>query len=122
LFGNVWRWYELRIAIATKDFKGLEDEVAEDLARSPTITIVEIDPKGKTYRLVEIFENEASKFNHGAGPVFVYILMKRNVNIVIGPEVGVGVKELLNKLGMSFFKSEPGTRVKRVIEDIIRML
>jgi predicted Fe-Mo cluster-binding NifX family protein len=110
----------LKIAVTTKNFKGLEDEVSEDFARSPTITIVEVDLKRRSYRLVGILENDASRFGHGAGPVFVYILMKNNVDAVVGPsEVGMGVKELLDELKIRLIKSEAGIKVKEVIEDII---
>jgi predicted Fe-Mo cluster-binding NifX family protein len=110
----------LRIAIATKGFKGLEDEVSVEFARSPTITIVEVDLEKKGYRLIEIFENEASKFSHGAGPILLYILLKKNVSMIVGPEIGMGVKEILDELKIKFYKSKPGTKVKEIIEKLLK--
>jgi predicted Fe-Mo cluster-binding NifX family protein len=110
----------VKVAIATKGYKGLEDEVSEVLARSPTITIVEVDVDKGAYSLVEIEKNKALRFSHGSGPILVSFLADKNVELVIGPELGMSVKGLLDELGIGFMKFKPGTRVKEVLETILR--
>jgi predicted Fe-Mo cluster-binding NifX family protein len=109
----------LRVAIATKDFKGLEDEISDELARSPTITIIDIDLEKKSYRLVDIFENEASRFSHGAGPILVYILLKKDVDVIVGPDIGMGAKELIEGSKIKYYKSKPGTKVGEIINELM---
>jgi predicted Fe-Mo cluster-binding NifX family protein len=110
---------ELRIAIVTEDFNGLEDVVSKEFSRCNTVTIVEVDTEKKSYRLVEIFENPAKRFSHGAGPIFVYILLEKNVSVAIGPEVGMGTEEMLRETGIKYFKCEPGTKVKDALEKFL---
>ncbi len=109
----------MRVAIATEDFNGLKDIVSKEFSRCNTVTVIEVDTGRKNYRLVEIFENPAKRFSHGAGPIFVYILLERNVNVVIGPEVRIGTKEMLREAGIKYLKYKPGMRVRDVLEKLL---
>jgi len=110
----------MKVAVTTEDFRGLEDAVSGSFGKSPTITIVDVDPKEKAFRLVEIFENEASRFSSGSGPVLIYILMKRNVEAIISSEIGIGMDELLRAAKIDYMKSSPGTKVREAVEALIQ--
>jgi predicted Fe-Mo cluster-binding NifX family protein len=112
----------VRVAIATKEYKGLNDELSDVLARSPTITIIDIDEKKGNYHLVEIMKNKALRLSHGSGPIFAEFLAEKNVDLVVGPEVGMSVDELFKELGIKFLKLKPGTKVKEIIEYILTTL
>jgi len=80
---------------------------------------VDVDPKEKAFRLVEIFENEASRFSSGSGPVLIYI-NEKNVEAVISSELGIGMDELLRAAKIDYMKSEPGTKVREAVEALIQ--
>jgi predicted Fe-Mo cluster-binding NifX family protein len=109
----------VRVAIATKGYKGLDDELSDVLARSPTITIVDVNKKERSYSLVEIIKNKALRFRHGSGPIFADLLAEKKVELVVGPEIGMSVKELFGDLGIKFLKFKPRTKVKKIIESIL---
>ncbi|MCE4605962.1 MAG: hypothetical protein F7B59_01325 [Desulfurococcales archaeon] len=110
----------MRIAISTKGYRGLDDEVSDELARSRTITLIDIYGKEKGYHLVEVIKNKAVDFSHGAGPVFAYLLVEKGVKLVVGPDIGVGVQELFNEIGIKFLKYSPKTKVRDVVNDLLR--
>jgi len=111
-------WYE---SGSNNHFKNPEDAVSGPFGKSPTITMVGVDPKEKkAFRLVEIFENEASRFSIGSGPVLIYILMKKNVEAVISSEIGIDMDELLRAAKIDYIKSKPGTKVREAVEALIQ--
>ena len=56
----------MKIAIPTKGDKGLEDSVSDVFGRSERFTILEI-ADGSIVN-VEVVENPAASYKHGAGP------------------------------------------------------
>jgi len=110
----------LRVAVATVGYEGLRDRVASELARCPTLTILEIDEEGMSYRLLEVIENKAAKFSQGAGPIFVYTLAEKGVEVVLGPVAGMGIADLLAEAKIKFVKCEPGTRVEDALNSVLR--
>ena len=50
------------------------------------------------------------------------LLKDRGVNMVAAPEVGCGVKQLVQELGIKYYKVEPGTKVRDVVEKIIKQI
>ena len=110
----------MRVAIATKGYKGLDDELSEELARSPTITLIDISKEKQNYRLVEIIENKAVGFSHGAGPIFANLMVEKGVELVVGTVIGMGVQELFSEKGIKFLKYESGTKVKDIIKSFLK--
>lgn len=110
----------MRIAIATEGYKGLNDKLSDVFARTPTITIIEVDRERKNYEVKEVIKNEAVDFSHGAGPIFVRTLIDKNIDIVIGVEIGVGTKELLEEKKIRFIKFKLGTKVSEIVTSIIK--
>lgn len=83
----------LRIAIPTKRQGGLEDVVSEVFGRANTFTILDVE-KG-AIKSVNVLENPAVSYGHGAGPIVVKMLIDTEVNMVIAAEFGPGASELL---------------------------
>lgn len=108
-----------RIAIVTMGYKGLDDELSDVFAKAPTITLIELDVENRKYRLLEIFENEAISFSHGAGPILIKVLLDRKVDIAIGPKVGIGTRELLKEKRIKFLEYSPGIKVSEIIQNIL---
>ena len=110
----------MRIAIVTKGYKGLNDEVSDELARSPTVTLIDIIKEKQNYCLVEVIKNKAGSFTHGAGPIFTNLMVEKGVELVVGPALGMGVQELFNEKKIKFMKCIPGTKVKDIINKILQ--
>ena len=108
----LWKFFRMakvRIAVATKGHKGLEDEVSEVFGRSKTFTIVDVEDgeiKG-----VNVVENPVADYPHGAGPIAVKMLTDSGVNVVIAPEIGPGVAKLLEYHSVSYVLVQPGSKV-----------
>ena len=111
---------KLVIAIPTRDRKGLDDVVNEVFARAPYLTIIEATEGG--YWTREVIENEFESLSHGVGPIIVKILRDKGINAVAAPEVGCGVEQLLQELGIKYCRVESGTRVRDVVDKIINQI
>jgi predicted Fe-Mo cluster-binding NifX family protein len=109
----------MRIAIPTKGFKGLDDVVSEVVARAPTITIIDISKEKGSYTAVEICKNPALRFTHGSGPIFVNHLVEKGVEMLVGPIIGISVRDLLEESGIKFLKFDAGTKVKDIVEKLL---
>ncbi len=105
---------KLKIAIATKGFKGLEDEVADFFAKAETFTLATID--GKRIHL-EVIKNSAARLPRGRGRTAVQLLMDNEVNTVVASEFGLAALALLEKEKISLSQISAGTRVGDVIRD-----
>ena len=111
---------KLVIATPTRGRNGLDDIIDEVFARAPYLTIIEASEEGYTVR--EVIENEFKGLSHGVGPIIVKLLKDRGVNMVAAPEVGCGVEQLVQELGIKYYKVEPGTKVRDVVEKIIKQI
>ena len=110
----------MRIGIVTNGYKGLNDELSEVFARASTITLIDMDIKTKNYKIVEILKNEAVDFSHGAGPILIKTLIDKGVDIVVGPNIGVGTQELMKEKKIRFLKFKPGIKVSEIISNILK--
>ena len=107
-----------RIAVATNGNDGLEDVVSNVFGRAKTFTIVDVED-GKIER-INVVENSAVSYNHGAGPIVVKMLVDKGVDVVLSNELGIGAAELLKQFSIAHIKVEPGTNVKEVIKKALR--
>ena len=110
----------LRVAIPTKGDKGLEDSVSEVFGRSEKFTILEI-VDGSVVN-VEVVENPAGEYKHGAGPIVVKMLKDMGVTAVAASEFGPGVTVLLEQSKIKMFKVEAGMQVGEIAEKVIKEL
>ena len=103
----------LKLAVATKGSRGLEDEVSNVFGKAKTFTFIELeDDKIKN---VEVRENPGASYEHGSGPVAGKVLSETGVKAVICGEFGPGALALLETSKIHPIKVEAGTKVSRAI-------
>ena len=110
----------IRVAIPTNGKKGMKDTVSEVLGRAKTFTIIEI--KGSAVDNVEVLENPALSYKHGAGPIVVKTLIDKDVNIIIAREFGSGAFELLDQNNIKMLKVKSGITVTEAIKELMKNL
>jgi predicted Fe-Mo cluster-binding NifX family protein len=103
-----------RIAVATRESKGLQDTVSEVFGRAKTFTL--IDVREKVIQNVEVLENPAASLKQGAGPVATKTLGEAGVNIVAAGEIGPGASTLLGIYQIREILVKPGTTVDEAIK------
>lgn len=105
---------KVKIAIATKGQKGLEDEVADFFAKATTFTIVTVD--GKKAHL-EVIKNPATDAPRGRGRIVVRMLKDKGVEKVVASEFGLAALALIEKEKIVPSQVRSGTRVGDIIRD-----
>jgi predicted Fe-Mo cluster-binding NifX family protein len=105
---------KVRIAVATKGEKGLEDEVSDVFGRTNTITVVDIIDD--EIRNVQVLKNPALSFRHGAGPILVKTLVDLNVEVVVAGEFGPSTSTLLEDHKIAMVTVNKGTLVGEAIK------
>ena len=110
----------VRIALPTRGDKGLEDVVSDVFGRARTFTILDI-LKDSVIN-VEVIQNPAAGYKHGAGPIAVKKLAEMNVGFVAAKELGVGASTLLemNKIRQIVVKAN--IPVKQAIQNKLKEL
>ncbi len=106
-----------RVAVPTGKKGGLEDYVSDVFGRAETFTIIDI--QGGGVRNVEVLQNPAVAYKHGAGPIVVKTLVDLSVDMVFSGEIGPGAESLLEHHDVDWVKVEPGTRVADSVKDIL---
>lgn len=111
---------KLRIAIPTKTHEGLKDVVSEVFGKAKTFTIVDVED-GEV-KNVQVIDNPAASYEHGAGPVAVKTLADLKANWVIAGELGPGALSLLEHYNISHFRVKPKTKVPDSIKEALLKL
>ncbi len=106
-----------RLAIPTKDEGGFEDVVADMFGRAKAFTIVDIE--GREVTKVEVIQNPAASYKHGAGPIVVKMLTDQGVTTVVAGEFGPGVSSLLEQFQVAMVEVPQGTRVTDAIKPFV---
>jgi predicted Fe-Mo cluster-binding NifX family protein len=106
----------LRVAIPTKNPKGLDGEVAEVFSRAPFFTLIDLD--GFHPKNIGVIDNSASTFSHGAGPISVKILNDNKVELLLAPEIGIGTSTLLEEMGIEYRKVDKNAKVSTLLRDL----
>lgn len=106
----------LKVAVATKGSKGLEDEVSDVFGRARFFTIVEAE-KGQI-KDTKIVDNPAASYEYGAGPIVIKMLADMGISVVIAAELGVGASVLLKDKNIRMVKVKVGTKVSQAINVI----
>jgi len=104
---------KLRIAVATRGRRALEDSVSEVFGRANTFTIVDVNGEG--IKDVKIMENPAVSYKYGAGPIVVKMLIDSGVNMVLATELGPGASALLKQHNVITIAVKPGTSVEESV-------
>lgn len=88
--------------------------MSEEFGRTKTITIVDtLDGEVKDTR---VFQNPATSYKFGAGPILVKTLADMNVDIIIAGEFGPGASALIEDRKIVKVTVRPGTPVNEAIE------
>lgn len=111
---------KLRLAIATKDKKGLDDTISDVFGRAKIFTLLDVE--GDQITNIKFLENSAANFHHGAGPIAVKMLVDNKVNRVIANQLGFGASELLKQHNIKLSPMEPGTKVADAIRQALKEL
>lgn len=108
---------KLRIAIPTRGQGGLEDSLSDMFGRANTFTIVDVE-KG-AIKNVNVLENPAVSYKHGAGPIVVKMLIDAGVNMVLAAELGPGASALLEQHNIITIAAKPGTGVENSVREAL---
>jgi predicted Fe-Mo cluster-binding NifX family protein len=110
----------IRIAIATRGYRGVEDRVSRVFGKTKTFTIVDI--KNSEYKNVRIVDNPGAIYNQGSGPIASKALAEFRVDLVIASQLGPGASELLKSHKVDTFLTEGDSTVAEAIEEALSQL
>jgi len=108
---------KLRIAIPTRAHAGLEDTVSEVFGKARTFTIVDVED-GEV-KNVQVVDNPAASYAHGAGPVAARTLADLEVNLVMAVEFGPGASSLLEQHKMQRLSVRSDLKVSESIKEAL---
>jgi len=111
---------KLRIAIPTKGKGGLEDVVCDVFGRANYFMIVDIED-GDVQK-IQVVDNPAVSYQHGAGPIVVKMLVDLGVNMVLAAEFGPGVSTLLDQHKITRVKVNAGIKVSDSIKNALSQI
>ena len=107
-----------RIAIPTKGKRGMEDVVSDVFGRANSFTIIDIAEK--KVQNVEVIQNPAASYPHGAGPIVVKLLADKSVNTVVAGEFGPGVSTLLGQFNVTMIEVKRGKHLTEVLNQFLK--
>jgi len=110
----------VKLAVPTKGDGGLEDSISDVFGRAGRFTILEIT--NGSIANVEVVENPAASYKHGAGPIAVKMLTDMGVTAVVAREFGPGVSTLLEQNNIRKFKVDADISVREAVHRIIEKL
>jgi predicted Fe-Mo cluster-binding NifX family protein len=108
---------ELTVAVPTERYDGLDDVVSEVFGKAKTFTIADLKD-GKVENVI-VFENPASSYKCGVGPIVVKKLADLKVNLVLTAELGPGASELLKQHNIKTILVTPHVRVSDSIKEAL---
>ena len=109
---------ETKLAIPTKRHGGMKDTVSDVFGRAKTFTIIDVE--GKEITKVEVIQNSAASYKHGAGPIAVKTLTDLGVNTVMASEFGPGVTTMLEHFNITKVEVNRGTQVVEAIKEFLK--
>ena len=104
---------KLTIAVATKARGGLDDVVSEVFGRASAFAVVNVEDG--EIKDVDVLENPALSYEHGAGPIVVKMVVDSGVNVVVGAELGPGASALLEQHNIVHIIVKPGIKVRQAV-------
>ena len=109
---------DVKLAIPTKGSEGIEDVVSDVFGRAERFTIIEI--RNGSIANVEVVDNSAALYKHGAGPIVVKMLADMSVTAVAAREFGIGASTLLDQNNIKKFKVNTGIPVREAVETVLK--
>ena len=104
----------MKLAVPTKDQKGLKDRVAQTFSRAPTFTLVTVEDGA--IKDTEVIKNKAESLGQGAGPLATRTLKEHGVDVLLCGDIGPGASNILETIGIEFCKVDVDEKVKRAVE------
>jgi predicted Fe-Mo cluster-binding NifX family protein len=111
---------EIRLVIPTNGKKGIRDTVSEVFGRAKTLTIIGV--KEGSISDVEVLENPALSYRHGAGPIVVKMLVDIGVDVIAAREFGPGASALLKQHNVKMLDVRSGVTVAEAVEGLMKNL
>lgn len=111
---------KIRIAIATRGNKGVEDKLSKVYGKAKTFTIVDVD-NGK-FKNVRIVDNPGATYNQGSGPIASKTLAELKIDLVITSQLGPGASELLRYHKVDTMLVDVNSTVAEAIEEALLRL
>jgi predicted Fe-Mo cluster-binding NifX family protein len=102
------------IAITTKGYDGLDDNVSNIFGKTKTFTLANVE-NGKVQN-VRIIDNPAAAYNHGSGPIAAKTLAELKVDLLITSQLGPGASELLQHHKITTLLVEPNSKVSEAVK------
>ncbi len=109
-----------RIAIATDGKNGLEDVVSNVFGRASTFTILETTDEQIIN--VNIIDNPALSYSHGAGPIAIKTLIDAGVEVILSNDIGIGASDTMKQHKIIHHQVKPGTKVEDAAKKIIKIM
>ncbi|MCW4019335.1 MAG: hypothetical protein NWF00_11770 [Candidatus Bathyarchaeota archaeon] len=103
-----------KIAVATNGKEGLDDVVSNVFGKAKTFTVIEVD--GEQIISVNVIDNPALVYSHGAGPIAIKTLIDDGVDLVIASELGIGASDILHQHNVTYIQAEPDTNVGETVK------
>lgn len=108
---------KIRIAIATRGHKGLEDKLSKVYGKTKTFTLVDIeDGEVKNVRIVD---NPGVTYNQGSGPIASKTLAEMKIDLVIASQLGPGASELLRCHKINTMLADVNSTISEAIKDAL---
>jgi predicted Fe-Mo cluster-binding NifX family protein len=108
---------KIRIAIATRGYKGLEDKLSKVYGKAKTFTIVDIeDGEVKNVRIVD---NPGATYNQGSGPIASKTLAEMKIDLIIASQLGPGALELLRHHRINTTLVDVNSTIAEAIEEAL---
>jgi len=108
---------KFKIAIPTKEDKGLEDSVSNVFGKAQNFVVVEVE-NGSIVK-AKVVKNPAAFYKHGSGPIAVKMFSDMKVDAVAGVEFGLGVTSLLEQNKIEKIKVKTDIPVKKAIQEVL---
>ena len=100
---------EVRVAAPVIDNNGINSVISQMFARSPYIAIVDV--KNGQMVSVSIHNNPAATMPQGAGVALAQWLISNNVRVVLAPNMGANLAQVLAQAGVYAYQVPPNTRL-----------
>jgi predicted Fe-Mo cluster-binding NifX family protein len=107
----------IKIAIPTKEDKGLEDSVSDVFGKAQNFVVIEV--KNGSIIEAKVVKNPAANYKHGSGPIAVKMLTDMKVDVVAGREFGLGVSTLLEQNKIEKIKVRTEIPVKEAVKKFL---
>jgi predicted Fe-Mo cluster-binding NifX family protein len=110
----------IKIAVATRGYDGLEDTVSHVFGKTKTFTVVNVE-NGQISN-VRVVDNPAAAYSQRSGPIASKTLAELRVDLVIASQLGPGASELLEYHKITTMLVDANSTVAESIKEALSRL